>query len=448
MTELLLANAKKDINSNLRSDSTFSSSSFVYDGVYDTIRYTNPKSCYKKPLLRILAKLYRHQIAIIIVSFIIGFITFALPLIFIYIELVDIGAELLLIICAFGLFISLIFIIIPCIDSKKYKYMLSQKVERNNIKNNIGNIFLFILISISVVFAIFFYNDIMEDKDSKIKFDYNNRYNSQELLSDFIFKYILYIFLMENDKIEEIKNIKIRMIFEDWDIDNLRKRLTAICIPLLIISFFSVVKIFLIEIRQTVEKAILFGGIFILLFFQCYINSLEISNLKVKKVKFASLFQSIVIIIILFGYIFYNVNYSLLFIKKRRNKNFAIRKLKKYILFLVTLIDIITCMGYCIITIAILYCYIIFNFKKDETFSYLNISLTILKIGFFPVVLGNSYYFGYYFLCMIFRPLATEYAPYELKNEHYIKAKRQLANFLIMKARKEKMRETIKNNIN
>ena len=41
----------------------------------------------------------------------------------------------------------------------------------------------------------------------------------------------------------------------------------------------------------------------------------------------------VVIAIILIGYLFWNVNYSLLFIKKRKDKNFAIRRYKDYFIF-------------------------------------------------------------------------------------------------------------------
>ena len=454
MTELLLANEKKDINSTLNLDWSLHTSSFSYDNVYETLRYANPKSCYKKPLLKILTKLYRYQYLIIIQSFIIGIIFFGMPLLFIYFKLLNNRAMSLLIICSFGLFISILFIVVPCIDSKRKKYNLAGKTERENIFNNIGNIFLFILLTTSVVFSIFFYNDIALDKDKKIKFDYDSRYDTKVLSSDFIFKYIIYILLLDNGKIDDIKNKQIKMIYDDWDINNIRKTLFNICIPLLIIIFFSLLKVFLIKVRQTIWKVILLGGLFILLVFQCFINSYGIENLQRKKLKYASLFQNIVIIIILLGYIFWNINYSVLFLKKRKDKNFAIRKCKNYFICITICIDIITCLGYCIITIAILFCYYSFNFKeeeegkKGETYSYLNISFLILKIGFFPIVFGNSYYFGYYFLSMIYRPLALAYAPYELKNKYYIKARRKLMNFMLMKLRKEERKEKIKKVIN
>ena len=453
MTELLLANEKKDINSTVHLSSSFSNYSIDFDGVYDALNYANPKSCYKKPLIKTLARLYRYQISIIILSFIIGFIFFAMPMVLIFTKVFDNFFSPLLIPCLFGIIFSLIFIVVPCVDSKRKKYMLSAKTERKNICKNICNLLLFIIITISAFFAIIFYNDILNDKDKKIRFDYEHSYDSQVLSSDFLFKYIIYILLYDNNNIEKIKNFHIRMIFDDSDINNLRYDFLNICIPLLILSFFELLKIFLIQVRQTVERSILFGSIFIFLFFQCFINSYGIENLKEKKLTLASIFEVVVIAIILIGYLFWNVNYSLLFIKKRKDKNFAIRRYKDYFIFIVICIDIITCLGYCIITIGILYCFHSFYYKyddegeKEEKFYYLNISFIIFKIGIFPVILGNSYYFGYYFLSIIFRPLSIEYAPYELKNNHYVKARRKLANFMLMKVRrksKSTINETIK----
>ena len=438
--ELLLSNKKKDINANGETFSTFdiSLNLNLNDNVYETLKYSRPKSCYKRPLLKVLLKLYTNHYLIIILSFLIGFIFLGVPMIFLYFKIMENNAFPLLITFSFGLVISLLYIIIPCIDSKRYRYMISAKVERNNILKNFGNIFLFILLLISNIFVVIFYNEVLINKENKIRFDYDemsNTYNSYELSSDFIFKFILYILLLDNEKIEKIKNIKIKIIYDNWDFNSLRIEFMYICLPLLIIAFLTLIKIFLIDVRQTLEKVILTGGIFILLFFQCFIDGTAIENLKEKKLHISSLFQNVVIVIILFGYIFWTINYTLVKFKKRRDKNFAIRKYKNYYLYIILLIDLITCAGYVIIVISILYCYISFRYK-EESFYYLNISFIIIKIGFIPAMFGNCFYFGYYFLAIIFRPIASEFAPSELKNKCYIKSKRTLWNFMISKKRK------------
>lgn len=438
--ELLLSNKKKDINADAETFSTFGISLNLNpnDNVYETLKYSRPKSCYKRPLLKVLLKLYAKHYLIIIFSFIIGFIFLGVPMIFLYFKIMENNAFPLLITFSFGLVVSLLFIIIPCVDSKRYRYMISAKVERNNILKNFGNIFLFILLLISDIFVIIFYNEILINKEKKIRFDYDemsNTYNSYELSSDFIFKFILYILLLDNEKIEKIKNNKIKIIYDNWDFNSLRLELMYICLPLLIIAFFTLIKVFLIDVRQTVEKVILSGGIFILLFFQCFIDATAIENLKEKNLNISSLFQNVVIVIILFGYIFWTINYTLVKFKKRRDKNFAIRRYKDYYLYSIFLIDLITCAGYIIIVISILYCYISFRYK-EESFYYLNISFIIIKIGFIPAMVGNCFYFGYYFLAIIFRPIASEFAPSELKNKCYIKSKRTLWNFMISKKRK------------
>ena len=124
MKELFLENQKKDINSSINSCSNSISSTNELDDIYEMLMFTRVKSCYKESLIKILAKIVRHQPLIIIFSFIIGIIFFATPFIFIYIQLFENYTIPLFIICGFGFLISLLFIIIPCIDSKKYKYTL------------------------------------------------------------------------------------------------------------------------------------------------------------------------------------------------------------------------------------------------------------------------------------------------------------------------------------
>jgi hypothetical protein len=291
-----------------------------------------------------------------------------------------------------------------------------------------------------------FYHKIVIDQNKKIRFDYNEQnkdVNSLELSSDFIFKYILYILLLEQDKIEQIKNLKIKIIFDNWDLDNIRKSFMFICIPIVVISFFSIIKIFLIDVRQTIEKAIFSGGIFILSFFQCYIDSTAIEKLIGKNLNICALFQNVVIIFILLGYIFWTINYTIGLIKKRKDNNFAIRKYENNFILIIIIIDVITCLGYGIVTLSFLYCFISFNFNKanhdNEDFQHLYTSLIILKIGFFPIIIGNSYYFGYYFLSTIFRPIAIDDIPYELKNKNYIKANRKLWNAMCLKQRRRQM---------
>ena len=447
MTELLLVNENKDINSSESSNTKkmFNTDNFFAledDPVYIALKYKRVLSCYKKPLLRMLANIYIHQLTIIVYSLILGFIFFGIPMIFIFINLFENITIPLLIICGFGLFFSLLYIIIPCIDSKRYRYMLSARPERKNIFKNIGNFFLFLILLISVFFAYMFYQDFLLDKDDKIKFNYdkNYSYESEILSTDFIFKYIIYLLLIDYDKIKDLKNQKIRMIFRDWNINRLRYDLIYMYIPLLVITFFTLIKVFLIEVRQTVEKVLFFGGVFTLLFFQCYINSNAIEHLKGKNLNIVSIFQNVLIIIILLGYILWNVNYTLVFIKKRKDKNFAIRKLGNDFITIIIIIDIITCFGYGIVTLSLLYCFISFNFNNDsEDFGHLYTSLIILKVGFFPIILGNSYYFGYYFLSILFRPIAVDNTPYELKNSHYIKANRKLLNAMTLKQRKRQL---------
>ena len=308
MDEFLIANQKKDINSPLNSITSISSvntySGLLYDNdtTYERLKFIGRTSCCKKTFAKILARLYKYQILIIIFSFIIGFLFLALPFIFIFIQLLNNKCFPLFITCLFGIIFSILTITIICIDSKRYKFLASAKWNRKSILKNVGNLILFLLLSVSVSFMVIFYHKIVIDKNKKLRFDYDGQdksVNSYELSSDFIFKYTLYILLYDNNRINDIKNIKIKIIFDNWDLDNIRKSFMFISIPLVVISFFSLIKIFLIDVRQTIEKVIFTGGIFILSFFQCYIDSIAIEKLIRKNLNICALFQNAVIVFIL-----------------------------------------------------------------------------------------------------------------------------------------------------
>ena len=452
MKELLILNEKKDINSDINSVSGIGNFLNEFENIYEILKNARPKSRYKQCLVKILARLYRYQYLIIILSLIIGIIFFAVPFIFIYIELFDNYAIPLFIICSFGFIVSLSFIIIPCIDSKKYKYRLEAKIERKNIVKNIGNILFYITLIISIVFVYIFFKNFLNHKEKSIKLDYKETfsYDAQILPTDFIFKYIIYSLLVDFNKTYPVRYEKIKMLYDDMNINILRYDFTYACIPLIVIIFFSLLKVFLIEVKQTVEKTIFFGALLILLIFQCFINSKELEYLKEKKIIIASFFQNSLIVIILVGYILWNINYTLRLIKKGKDKNFAIRRFNRCFIITIVLIDIITCFGYAIATLALLYCFSSFYYNKDngEKFKHIYNSLYILKLGFIPIILGNSYYFGYSFLAMIFRPIASQFAPYELKNNNYVKSNIKLLNFMALKSRRRRFSKKLQKTVN
>ena len=109
----MLSNKKKDINANGETFSTFdiSLNLNLNDNVYETLKYSRPKSCYKRPLLKVLLKLYTNHYLIIILSFLIGFIFLGVPMIFLYFKIMENNAFPLLITFSFGLVISLLYII-------------------------------------------------------------------------------------------------------------------------------------------------------------------------------------------------------------------------------------------------------------------------------------------------------------------------------------------------
>ena len=138
------------------------------------------------------------------------------------------------------------------------------------------------------------------------------------------------------------------------------------------------------------------------------------------------------------GWIFHN---SLEFFRNPKDKNFAIRKYNCTNISIILLFDLISFLGASSTFLSIIYFYLSITFN-DENFTKLSVSFLFLKIGFLLIIIGNSYYFGHYLLSLIFRPISIQYAPYELKNEYYIKANRKLLNAL--KTNKKKYIQKLK----
>ena len=74
--------------------------------------------------------------------------------------------------------------------------------------------------------------------------------------------------------------------------------------------------------------------------------------------------------------------------------------------------------------------YINYN-NKEETFKDLKIALYLLKIGFLFFIMSNSFYYGHYFLSLIFRPIALQYAPIKLK-ENYVRSSKNLSSYIFI----------------
>ena len=69
--------------------------------------------------------------------------------------------------------------------------------------------------------------------------------------------------------------------------------------------------------------------------------------------------------------------------------------------------------------------------NKEETFRDLKLATLVLKIGFMVFTLSNSFYYGHYFLSLIFRPIALQHAPIKLK-ENYVRSTKNLSSYIFI----------------
>ena len=446
MDELLIQ--KTPVKPNLNDSDSFSGQSekIKFDPVKETLKRLRPHSKLKKILCFILYKFYSCQILIAFISFILGFLTFGLPLLFIYNSIIKNIITPFLIICIFALIFSIVLIIIHIIDGNKHKSSLIAKWERKNILKNIGISFTLIILIISVSLTINFYSKaIIYQNDEAIILDNEEASLSEELKCDFFFKYILnMIYFFPSDINENNKNHIIKYYFsEDEYINILRRKIMNSSIPLLLVSFNKIIKCFIIQVKYPVEQFLFFFGAFSFLLLNVIINNYEHKKLIELDIEVISVFQIIMLGIIYIGYISWLLHSSFRFIKNPKDKNFAIRKYNFFCIFVLLLFDLITFLGSSLFFLSILYFYVSISFG-EEIFQKLNISLFILKNGFLLILIGNSYYFGHYLLSMIFRPLSIQYAPYELKNKSYVKANRKLINILNTKKSAFKLKDVAK----
>jgi hypothetical protein len=446
MDELLIQ--KTPVKPTLNDSDSFSGQSekIKFDPVKETLKRLRPHSKLKKILCFILYKFYSCQILIAFISFILGFLTFGLPLLFIYNSIIKNIITPFLIICIFALIFSIVLIIIHIIDGNKHKSSLIAKWERKNILKNIGISFTLIILIISVSLTINFYSKaIIYQNDEAIILDNEEASLSEELKCDFFFKYILnMIYFFPSDINENNKNHVIKYYFsEDEYINILRRKIMNSSIPLLLVSFNKIIKCFIIQVKYPVEQFLFFFGAFSFLLLNVIINNYEHKKLIELDIEVISVFQIIMLGIIYIGYISWLLHSSFRFIKNPKDKNFAIRKYNFFCIFVLLLFDLITFLGSSLFFLSILYFYVSISFG-EEIFQKLNISLFILKNGFLLILIGNSYYFGHYLLSMIFRPLSIQYAPYELKNKSYVKANRKLINILNTKKSAFKLKDVAK----
>ena len=408
-----------------RTDSTNSNISISI-----TLKRVRSRSLLKQRLSNCLGYFYSYPFLLISIEFLIGFIFFGLPILLITIlNLLENIIYSFIIIAIFSFIFSVSLIIIRIIDDKKHKLLTLAKWQRENLLSNLGMSIILLPLIIFFLFSIKYYNILLYyKKDGLIKLLPKKEILNENLDLDFLTKYILDLFLIDlsnnYDDLNSEVGYNIDITKEDI-YENLRDQLFVVSIPLFVICIFKLIKVIFIVTKYTFENLCLYitGCLFCIL---CIIlRNIESNKIENSK-KVISIFEFIMIILFFITYIVWIIHSMFKKIKKAKVASFGIKKYPKKYLIIILFFDIILLIGSCLIFISFTIYYSKYT-NENEKFITLIQSYYCLKIGFCLFSIGIAYYYGHYITVMIFKPVLDEFIPVELKNENYVKIKRNYA---------------------
>ena len=443
MSEFLLSKENSSENSqkmsthvNMDSEDEYTSETkknlFEFDIVADTLKHIYSKSKLKKRLSLALATFYTYPILIILFSFLIGFLFFGLSMLFIYFKIFNNFMKPIIFIIFLTIFFSLLILTVRIIDDLKNKGNIGAKWERNNILKNIGLSLTLIILVVAAFFFHSFFNDLLTYKNnSDIQLEYeenenvDNNNNQIKYQDDFFLKYIINCFLLEPEEIKN-ENIKVHNYLGNSLLKEIHWSLLKCCIPLCIFCFIKLIKLFLIEIKYTIPRFIVFINclFFIILIF--------VDHKFIDKKDFdwfiISLIEIILLSLIYIGYILWIVCSVYKLNKNPKDKSFTINKFDLCPLLLIFAFDLINIFSSTFIYLSLLLNYINYVYN-NETYKDLSNIFFYLKIGFLLSIISNSLYYGHHLLSLIFRPIALQYAPAKIK-KYYIRPSWNLSAIL------------------
>ena len=431
MTEILLEKESNTdtsefltIKSNVNTEETSSKNNlFEFDIIADTLKHIYSKSKIRKKLSSALSTFYSYPLLIFFFSFLIGLLFFGLSMLFIFLGIFKNFMIPVIVLIFLSLLFSILIIIIHVVDDLKNKISIGDKWERKNILKNFGlSLTLIVLVVGAFLFHKFFNKIISYNKNNNINIEYNKSVESN-FKYDFIFEYVIYCFLIDdNETINEKNNVYIN--FSNTNIlKNLHRSFIMAFIPLFIFCTTKIIKTTLLKVKYTFAKFIVFINLFclIILIFVSH-RFYDKNNFKWSKI---SLIEIILLSLIYFGYIIWIASSVYKLNKNPKDKNFAIYKYDLGQLLLIFTFDIINLFGTSLIYISFLVNYISYNSGEIE-YKYMKTTLFCLKIGFLLSIISNSYYYGHHLLALIFRPIALKYAPSKLK-QNYIRVNRKIS---------------------
>ena len=407
------------------------SSDFDFDTTVDTLEHIYSKSSLRKKLAKILATFYKYPSYIILFSFLIGLIFFCLPLLLIYFQIFDNFMLAFLIVAIINLILCFTQIAIRCFDDKTNNVGITPKWERKNIIISIGLILSLIIFIVGIYYLETFFDDVLRYyKNDKLKIIYEKEDgddNDKIFINDFFIKYMVNCFLLNMKKIKNNDAHVTNYISYYSIITELINKLKLASIPFLIYSFNKLIQTIIIQIKYTIPKLIFFSSIFCLCILMIIKNSLYKEK---EEIFYLSFIQMTLIILITFGNLSWCISCMWRRFKKPKDKNFAIEKYEPSQLILIFIFDLMNIISILAMFISVLLNYINFN-NKDETFRDLTIVVYLLKFGFLCFILSNSFYYGHYFLSLIFRPIALQYAPIKLK-DNYVRNSKNLSTYVFV----------------
>lgn len=426
MSEFLI-DKEKSINFQNDDLSGFKPDLFEFDRISDTLKHIHSNSRIRNNLSRVLSKFYSYPILIIIFSFLIGLLFFGVPMLFIFFQVFENIIKPIIFIILISLFFSISIIIIRIIDDKRHKFNIGAKWERKNILKNIGLSLTLIILTIESFLFHSFFNDIINYKKKNeldLIYENNNIIQYNNNIYDFIMRYIINCFLVDENEIKN-KNFEVNNIIEKLVLNKLHNSLVIACIPFIIFCSNKIIKIMIIEVKYTIPQLIVFLNSFFLCSFIFILHFFyDDKNIKWHII---SLIELIVIILIFLGYIFWIINAIYKLYKNPKDKNFAINKYDFCHMSIILFFDLLNFIGTSLMIISIIISFT--NYVNEyETYKDLINIIFLLKFGFLLCVISNSYYYGHHLLSLIFRPISLQYAPVKLKR-YYIIANKNMNIF-------------------
>ena len=426
MSEFLI-DKEKSINFQNDDLSGFKPDLFEFDRISDTLKHIHSNSRIRNNLSRVLSKFYSYPILIIIFSFLIGLLFFGVPMLFIFFQVFENIIKPIIFIILISLFFSISIIIIRIIDDKRHKFNIGAKWERKNILKNIGLSLTLIILTIESFLFHSFFNDIINYKKKNeldLIYENNNIIQYNNNIYDFIMRYIINCFLVDENEIKN-KNFEVNNIIEKLVLNKLHNSLVIACIPFIIFCTNKIIKIMIIEVKYTIPQLIVFLNSFFLCSFIFILHFFyDDKNIKWHII---SLIELIVIILIFLGYIFWIINAIYKLYKNPKDKNFAINKYDFCHMSIILFFDLLNFIGTSLMIISIIISFT--NYVNEyETYKDLINIIFLLKFGFLLCVISNSYYYGHHLLSLIFRPISLQYAPVKLKR-YYIIANKNMNIF-------------------